>query len=169
MGECTSSERQEVVIYTDGACQGNPGPGGWAAVLRQGRKEQVLSGGASNTTNNRMELRAAIEALRALGRPTSVRIYTDSQYLRLGISEWLPGWQRNGWRTVSRQRVKNQDLWKALVAAQKPHVVEWHWVKGHSGDRGNARVDFLARQAMADMGRSSPPDQEPVAKQLGLL
>ena len=87
----------------------------------------------------------------------------------VGGVEWLAGWQRNGWRTVSRQRVKNQDLWKALVAAQKPHEVEWHWVKGHSGDRGNARVDFLARQAMADMGRSSPPDQEPVAKQLGLL
>jgi len=168
MGKNTLSENS-VIIYTDGACRGNPGPGGWAAVLRQGRQEQVLSGGASDTTNNRMELRAAIEALRALGRPSVVRLYTDSQYLRLGITEWLPRWQRNGWRTVSRQRVKNKDLWKALVAAQKPHEVEWHWVKGHSGDQANARVDFLARQAMADMGRSSPPDREPVAKQLGLL
>jgi len=165
----TAASRPRVVIYTDGACIGNPGPGGWAAILRTGRREKVLSGGASDTTNNRMELRAALAALQALGDPSVVHLYTDSEYLRRGITEWLPRWQRNGWRTATKQRVKNRDLWKALVAAQKPHEVHWHWVKGHANDPGNLRADYLARRAIGDIGRTAPPDREPLAKQLSLL
>jgi ribonuclease HI len=162
-------ERPRVVIYTDGSCIGNPGKGGWAAILRTGRREKVLSGGASDTTNNRMELRAAVEALKALGRPCLVHLYTDSEYLRLGITEWVPRWRRNGWRTANRQRVKNRDLWKALLAAQRPHDVHWHWVKGHANDPHNRRVDYLARKAISDLGRTAPPDREPLDKQLSLL
>jgi len=165
----TAASRPRVVIYTDGACIGNPGPGGWAAILRTGRRDKVLSGGASDTTNNRMELRAALAALQALGDPSVVHLYTDSEYLRRGITEWLPRWQRNGWRTATKQRVKNRDLWKALVAAQKPHEVHWHWVKGHANDPGNLRADYLARRAIGDIGRTAPPDREPLAKQLSLL
>jgi ribonuclease HI len=141
----------EAVIYTDGACSGNPGPGGWGAVLRYGGVERELHGGDPATTNNRMELLAAISALEALTRPVSVQLFTDSKYVLDGITKWLPGWQRNGWRTASRQPVKNVDLWQRLVAAMAPHDVSWHWVKGHNGDPGNERADELARQGIADV------------------
>jgi ribonuclease HI len=149
-----------VVIYTDGACSGNPGPGGWAAVLRYGRHEKVLQGGASLTTNNRMEMRAAIAALQALTRPSRVEVHTDSEYLRQGITEWLEGWLRNGWRTAARQPVKNQDLWRALHAALQPHQVTWHWVKGHAGDALNERVDQLAVASIRTHGLAGRPDLE---------
>ena len=164
----TASDKPRVVIYTDGACEGNPGPGGWAAILRYGQHEKTLCGGASDTTNNRMELRAALEALRALKRSCLVHLHTDSEYLRLGITEWLPRWQRNGWRTVAKKRVKNQDLWRALEEARKPHEVHWHWVKGHAGDPGNVRADRLARSAIDDIGRQSPPDRESPVPQSAL-
>jgi len=162
-------DKPHVVIYTDGACEGNPGPGGWAAILRYGRHEKVLQGGASDTTNNRMELRAAIEALQALKRPCIVHLHTDSEYLRLGITEWLPRWQRNGWRTAGKKRVKNQDLWRALLEAQEPHEVHWHWVKGHAANRDNVRADRLARSAIDDIGRQAPPDRETPDHQPALL
>ena len=133
-----------VEIFTDGACRGNPGPGGWAALLRTGGKERELSGGEALTTNNRMELTAAIRALQALTRPCRVRLHTDSQYVRDGITKWIHGWQRNGWRTADRKPVKNAELWQSLLEAAGPHRVEWHWVKGHSGHPENDRVDALA-------------------------
>ena len=136
-----------VEVSTDGACLGNPGPGGWAALLRFAGRERELVGGEPLTTNNRMELMAAIAALEALRRPCEVLLRTDSQYVRQGISEWLPGWQRRGWRTASGGAVKNRDLWERLSQAAAPHTVEWQWVKGHSGDPDNERVDGLARQA----------------------
>lgn len=134
----------EVEIFTDGACRGNPGPGGWAALLRMGEKERELSGGETPTTNNRMELTAAIRALQALKRPCRVQLHTDSQYVRDGITKWIFGWQRNGWRTSDKKPVKNAELWQELVEAVAPHRVEWHWVKGHSGHPENDRVDALA-------------------------
>ncbi|MCK7595568.1 ribonuclease HI [Pseudomarimonas salicorniae] len=134
-----------VEVSTDGACLGNPGPGGWAALLRYAGRERELVGGEAQTTNNRMELMAAIAALEALTRPCEVSLRTDSQYVRQGISEWLPNWQRRGWRTASGGEVKNRDLWQRLSAAAAPHRVEWLWVKGHSGDPDNERVDRLAR------------------------
>ncbi len=143
-----------VVIYTDGACDPNPGPGGWAALLRYGRHEKVLSGSDPQTTNNRMELQAALAALRALKRPCQVDLYTDSEYVRQGISEWLPGWQRRGWRTSQGKPVQNQDLWQALADEGTRHQVAWHWVRGHAGDPLNERVDRLAREAIP---RPSPP------------
>ena len=133
-----------VEIFTDGACRGNPGPGGWAALLRTGDKEREISGGEQLTTNNRMELRAAIEALNALKRPCRVEIHTDSSYVRDGIMKWIHGWQRNGWRTADRKPVKNADLWQQLLDAESRHQVKWHWVKGHSGHPENDRVDALA-------------------------
>ena len=133
-----------VDIFTDGACRGNPGPGGWAALLRMGGKERELSGGESPTTNNRMELAAAINALKALKKPCRVRLHTDSQYVRDGITKWIPGWRRNGWRTADRKPVKNADLWQELLDAAEPHRIEWHWVKAHSGHAENDRVDALA-------------------------
>ncbi len=145
---------------TDGACSGNPGPGGWAAILRYGTHEKVLQGGASLTTNNRMEMRAAIAALNALTRPCRVEMYTDSEYLRSGITRWLAGWERNGWRTKDKKPVKNQDLWRALQAAMRPHQVEWHWVKGHAGDHLNERADQLAVQAIRQFGLTGKPDLE---------
>jgi ribonuclease HI len=139
----------EVVdIYTDGACRGNPGPGGWAALLLKGGAERELSGAATLTTNNRMELQAVIEALQALKRAVRARIYTDSQYVRLGITEWLAGWKARGWKTSDRKPVKNQDLWLQLDALVAGHELEWHWVKGHSGVPGNERVDALANAAI---------------------
>ena len=136
---------QVVEIYTDGACSGNPGPGGWGAVLRYGEHERELHGGdAGPTTNNRMELTAPIKALECLKRPSTVRIYTDSTYVRNGILSWLPKWKRNGWMTSSREPVKNADLWRELDAAVARHEVEWHWVKGHSGHPENERADRLA-------------------------
>ena len=137
-----------VEIYTDGACSGNPGPGGWGAILRYGETEKELSGGAAETTNNRMELSAAIEALRALKRPSRVRIHTDSTYVKDGITKWIVNWKRNGWRTAAKKPVKNVDLWQDLYDALKDHDVEWHWVKGHAGHSENERADALARSAV---------------------
>ncbi len=138
-----------VEIYTDGACSGNPGPGGWGAVLSYGRHVKELCGGEyPSTTNNRMELMAAIQALESLTRPSVVVLHTDSSYLRSGIMTWLPAWQRNGWRTAAKQPVKNVDLWQRLAAAVARHRVEWLWVKGHSGDPGNERADALANEGM---------------------
>ncbi|MTI00573.1 ribonuclease HI [Roseibium sp. RKSG952] len=142
----TSENR--VTIYTDGACSGNPGPGGWGAILRFGEHEKELSGGAPETTNNRMELTAAIEALTALKRACAVDLYTDSTYVRSGITEWLEGWKRRNWKTASKSPVKNADLWQALDAARQRHDVSWHWVKGHAGHPENERADELARQGM---------------------
>ena len=139
------------VVYTDGACLGNPGPGGWGAVLRYGRHETEIYGGeATPTTNNRMELTAAIAALERLTRPSTVRLHTDSVYVRSGITSWLPSWQRNGWLTKDRKPVKNADLWQRLYAAVGRHTVEWLWVKGHAGDPGNERADALANRGMAE-------------------
>jgi len=138
----------EVEIYTDGACRGNPGPGGWGVLLIAGGAQRELSGAASATTNNRMELTAAIEALRALKRPVRATLHTDSQYVLNGIEEWLPQWKRRGWKTADRKPVKNQDLWEALDAARAPHQVQWKWVRGHAGNAGNERVDQLANEAI---------------------
>lgn len=140
-------EMKDVEIHTDGACLGNPGPGGWAALLRSQARERELVGAEAMTTNNRMELMAAIQGLEALREPCRVALYTDSQYVQKGFSEWLPGWVRRGWRTAGGQPVKNQDLWQRLEAAARPHALRWHWVKGHSGDPDNERVDTLAREA----------------------
>lgn len=139
-----------VVISTDGACLGNPGPGGWAALLRHGASERELAGGEPHTTNNRMELMAAIMALEALTRPCRVVLHTDSQYLRQGMLEWLPGWVRRGWRTSGGAAVKNQDLWQRLQVAAVRHAIDWRWVKGHAGDPDNERVDRLARTQAED-------------------
>ena len=135
----------EVVIYTDGACSGNPGPGGWGVVLRWNGTEKELHGGEPQTTNNRMELMAAIQALEALNRPSRVQLYTDSVYLLNGITKWVAGWQSNGWRTSAKKPVKNEDLWRRLIEAKNGHDVNWQWVKGHAGDEGNERADALAR------------------------
>ena len=142
---------QEVTIYSDGACKGNPGPGGWGAVLVAGGHEKELFGGESPTTNNRMELMAVIEALRALKRPCIVNIYPDSQYVQKGISEWIHGWKARGWKTADKKPVKNADLWQALDEAQKPHRITWHWVRGHNGHPGNERADALANRGVASI------------------
>ena len=139
----------DIIIYTDGACSGNPGPGGWGAILVHGENRKELSGGEPETTNNRMELQAAIEALGALKRPCKVAVYTDSVYVRDGITKWIQGWQRNGWRTAAKKPVKNVELWQALQAALQQHDVDWHWVKGHAGHPENERADELARIGMA--------------------
>ncbi|MSO64468.1 MAG: ribonuclease HI [Alphaproteobacteria bacterium] len=138
-----------VDVYTDGACSGNPGPGGWGALLRYGERERELCGGEAATTNNRMEMMAAIQALEALTRPSRVRIHTDSMYLHDGITEWIKRWKTNGWKTAAKKLVKNVDLWQRLDAALARHQVEWHWVKGHAGHPENERADALARQGMA--------------------
>jgi ribonuclease HI len=138
----------EVEIYTDGACRGNPGPGGWGALLISGNTRKELSGAETATTNNRMELMGAIEALRALRRPVSVTLYTDSKYVCTGIQEWLPQWKLRGWRTTDKKPVKNVDLWQALDEARLSHTVAWKWVKGHSGNAGNEHVDQLANAAI---------------------
>lgn len=137
----------QVEIYTDGACLGNPGPGGWAAVLKSGRHRREISGGEPATTNNRMELTAAIAALETLRRPCRVVLHTDSRYVKQGITEWLPRWQANGWRTAARRPVENRALWERLVAAAEPHEVRWEWVRGHVGVVDNERADALARAA----------------------
>ncbi len=138
------SDLPHVEIFTDGACKGNPGPGGWGALIRMGAREKEVSGGDPLTTNNRMELMAAIKALEALSKPCRVTLTTDSKYVSEGIMKWVHGWQRNGWRTADRKPVKNAELWQELLAASKPHDVEWRWVKGHSGHAENDRVDELA-------------------------
>ena len=143
-----NQSKKNVVIYTDGACSGNPGPGGWGAIMRFGDNEKELSGGEENTTNNRMELEAAITALETLKCPCSVEVYTDSSYVKDGITKWIHGWQQKGWKTASRKPVKNTEYWKRLLAAQEPHDVKWHWVKGHAGHPENERADELARQGM---------------------
>jgi len=140
----------DVVIYTDGACRGNPGPGGWGALLMSGGHEREICGGELATTNNRMELTAAIEALNALKRPCRVELHTDSQYVRNGISEWLRIWKARGWRTTSKGAVKNEDLWRRLDEARTRHEVDWRWVKGHSGHPLNERADALARKGMLE-------------------
>lgn len=143
----TTDERPRIEISTDGACLGNPGPGGWGAILRAGQHEKELSGAEPDTTNNRMELTAAIRALEALKQPSRVDLRTDSTYVRNGIMSWVANWQRNGWRTSAKQPVKNADLWRELVAACERHEVTWHWVKGHAGDRDNEIADRLASAA----------------------
>lgn len=143
------AEADVVTAWTDGACMGNPGPGGWAALLQAEGRTRTLAGFAAQTTNNRMELMAAIAALEALQRPCRVRLYTDSQYLCKGIREWIGVWQRRGWKTADGRPVSNRDLWERLLAAAAPHRVEWHWVRGHSGVPNNERVDALAREQIA--------------------
>ena len=137
-----------VEIFTDGACSGNPGPGGWGALLRYGGTEKELSGGEAATTNNRMELMAAIMALEALKRPATVTLTTDSVYVRDGVTKWIHGWKRNGWKTAAKKPVKNEDLWRRLDAAAQPHEVDWRWIKGHAGHAENERCDALARAAI---------------------
>ncbi len=139
-----------VDIHTDGACSGNPGPGGWGAVLSYRGKARELSGGEAGTTNNRMELMAAIRALEALSRPSRVRLHTDSTYVKEGITSWINRWKANGWKTANKKPVKNVDLWQRLEAAVAGHEIDWRWVKGHAGDPGNERADALARQAIPD-------------------
>jgi ribonuclease HI len=138
----------DIEIYADGACRGNPGPGGWGALLIAADARRELAGSEILTTNNRMELTAAIEALKALKRPVRVTLYTDSKYVCTGIEEWLPNWKERGWKTADRKPVKNQDLWQALDAARAPHQVRWQWVKGHAGNVGNERADQLANEAI---------------------
>ncbi len=142
-----------VEIFTDGACKGNPGPGGWGAVIRSGSHEKEISGGEPLTTNNRMELLAAIRALEALKRPCEVALYTDSIYVRDGITKWIHGWRKNGWKTADRKPVKNAELWQALLDAAAPHKVDWRWVKGHAGHPENERADRLACDAAMQAGR----------------
>ena len=137
-----------VEVFTDGACSGNPGPGGWGAILRYGERERELSGGAAETTNNRMEMTAAIMALEALKRPSRVRLHTDSTYLKDGITKWIHAWKRRGWKTADKKPVKNQALWERLEAALARHTVEWVWVRGHAGHAENERADALARAAI---------------------
>jgi len=138
----------EIEIFTDGACKGNPGPGGWGAFLRSGSRTKELWGGEAQTTNNRMELMAVIRALEALKQPSTVRVYTDSQYVQKGISEWVRKWKRNGWKTADKKAVKNDDLWKELDELAARHQIEWHWVKGHAGHPENERADALANKGI---------------------
>lgn len=144
---------KQVEIFTDGACKGNPGPGGWGALLRYGEIEKSLYGGERETTNNRMELMAAIEGLSALREPCSVKITTDSQYVRKGITEWMSNWKRNGWRTAAKEPVKNADLWQRLDEQNQRHQVSWHWVKGHAGHRENEIADSLANRGIEELPR----------------
>jgi ribonuclease HI len=144
-----------IEIYTDGACRGNPGPGGWAVLLRKGAHEREISGAEAHTTNNRMELTAVIRALQALKRPVRADLYTDSEYVRRGVCEWLPEWKSRGWLTAARKPVKNQDLWERLDQLVAGHHIEWHWVRGHSGVAGNERVDRLANVAIDALSRQA--------------
>ena len=151
--EPAAAKVKPVVIYTDGACSGNPGPGGWGAILTSGAHRKELSGGEAGTTNNRMELMAAISALEALNGRCTVALYTDSSYVKDGISKWIHGWKRNGWKTADKKPVKNADLWQRLEAARAKHDVTWHWVKGHAGHPENERADELAREGLAPFKR----------------
>lgn len=146
----TSVPASVVELFTDGACSGNPGPGGWGAILRFKGTEKELKGGEAATTNNRMELMAVIEGLGALSRPCTVAVYTDSQYVQKGITEWMHSWKRRGWKTADNKPVKNEDLWKRLDAAAARHTVSWHWVRGHAGHAENERADGLARAGLAE-------------------
>ncbi len=147
-----------VEVWTDGACSGNPGPGGWGAILRYGKTEKDLCGGEELTTNNRMELLAAISALEALSRPCAIDLHTDSQYMRGGVMSWMHNWKRNGWRTADKKPVKNEDLWHRLDEAATRHTIAWHWVKGHAGNSLNERADELARKGMAPfLGKGGTP------------
>ena len=148
--------QKKVEIFTDGACSGNPGPGGWGAILRYGTTEKEMKGGALETTNNRMELMAAIEALKALSRPCHVDLYTDSTYVRDGITRWIHDWKRRDWRTAAKKPVKNADLWQALDEAISPHSITWHWVKGHNGHIENERADALARAGIPSASSDAP-------------
>ena len=150
---------KQVVIHSDGGCHGNPGPGGWAAILEYGRHRRELSGGAPATTNNRMELQAAIEALKALEEPCKVRFYTDSEYVKNGVTGWLSNWKRNGWKTKSKQPVKNADLWQSLDSSASKHKIEWHWLKGHAGHAQNERCDELAGEEIAKIKKTFSPAQ----------
>ena len=147
------AQAPQVEIYTDGACSGNPGPGGWGAILMHGDKRKELKGGEAQTTNNRMELTAAIRALESLKKPCRVALHTDSKYLRDGITRWINAWRRNGWRTAAKKPVKNVDLWQALEQAMERHDIDWHWVRGHAGHDENERADELAREGMAPFQR----------------
>ncbi|MDL2191940.1 ribonuclease HI [Cobetia sp. LC6] len=142
-----------MVIHTDGACRGNPGPGGWGAILVSGKHRKELNGNEAQTTNNRMEMMAAVEALTALTKRCQVVLWTDSEYVKNGITKWVHGWVKRGWKTAAKQPVKNEDLWKALLAQSERHDIEWRWVKGHSGDEGNERADALANEAIDEMQR----------------
>ncbi len=155
--------QDRVTIYTDGACSGNPGPGGWGVILQFRGFEKELSGGENLTTNNRMEMRAALEALRALKRPCAVDLYTDSQYMRQGITEWMRNWKMRNWRTSDNKPVKNEDLWKELDTEAQRHDVTWHWVKGHADDPLNNRVDALAVAALEPFRPQKPADKAVVA------
>lgn len=150
---------KKVVIHSDGGCHGNPGPGGWAATLSYGKDRKEISGGETATTNNRMELVAAIEALNALKEPCDVDFYTDSKYVQNGVTAWMQTWKRKGWRTQSKQPVKNEDLWRALDAATLRHTIKWHWLKGHAGHAGNERCDTLAKAAIDKIKKSHSPQQ----------
>ena len=154
-GPARAGEGEVVDIYTDGACKGNPGVGGWGALLRTADHARELYGGEAHTTNNRMELLAVIRSLEALKRPCRARVHTDSQYVQLGISKWIHGWKKNGWRTADKKPVKNAELWKELDALAARHDIEWVWVKGHAGHPGNERADALANMGAAAVGRSS--------------
>ena len=145
------NESDSVEIYTDGACSGNPGPGGWGAILRIGGVEKELFGGEAATTNNRMEMMAVIEALRALNRPVTARVFTDSQYVQKGMTEWIHGWKRRGWKTADKRPVKNMDLWRALDSEAVRHKIEWCWVRGHAGHVENERADALARRGVDEI------------------
>ena len=145
------TDRPHVIIYTDGACSGNPGPGGWGVILMSGAHRKELCGGEAETTNNRMELLAAITALEALKRPSRVDLHTDSEYVKNGISQWIHGWKRNGWRTADRKPVKNAELWRELDALAKTHLIRWHWVRGHADTPGNHRADELANRGVAQV------------------
>jgi len=157
-----SAAAPDVEIFTDGACSGNPGPGGWGALLRVGGKEREIKGGQAATTNNRMEMMAAISALEALKRPSRVQLFTDSSYLKDGITRWLPRWKKRGWKTADRKPVKNVDLWQRLEAAVAPHQVRWHWVRGHDGHAENERADQLAREGMKAYREAKLEDHPPV-------
>lgn len=154
MSEEAQRTKPHVVIYTDGACSGNPGPGGWGAILISGAHRKELSGGEEHTTNNRMELMAAISALGALKRPSEIDLHTDSEYVRNGISKWIHGWKKKGWRTADNKPVKNAELWQQLDEARHRHDMRWHWVKGHAGHPENERADELAREGMAPFMKS---------------